>query len=189
MAEKLKVQLEDENGNIYYLHTDASVVFCENGESVQKKLNDKIEKSSIVQNATTTATDKVISAAVAKNLQDQITAQNTKMSIGVVQTLETGTTTSGSIKYCKKSGMVTFAVNATFGLHMSAWEQAPIGSALPSGYRPPFEITFPIDTENGITIKGIIDTNGQFKVYNNRAAGISAAWVAAACITYSAASV
>ncbi len=79
MADKLKVELQDENGNIYYLHTSADVVFCEDGTTVEAKLNGKIDKADIIQNATTAATDKVPSAAVAKNLQDQITAQNTKI--------------------------------------------------------------------------------------------------------------
>lgn len=78
MAEKLKVELSDDNGNVYYLHTDASVVFCEDGTPVETKLNQMLSKSDIVQNATTAATNKVPSAAVAKNLQDQITQQNTK---------------------------------------------------------------------------------------------------------------
>ena len=45
---------------------------------IKSALSLKFDKSNIVQNATTTATDKVPSAAVAKNLQDQITALNTK---------------------------------------------------------------------------------------------------------------
>ena len=77
MAEKLKVELQDENGNIYYLHTDASVVFCEDGKTVESKLALTVNESDIVNNATTAATDKVVSAAVAKNLQDQITKLNT----------------------------------------------------------------------------------------------------------------
>lgn len=80
MADKLKVELQDENGNIYYLHTSADVVFCEDGTTVEAKLNGKIDEADIIQNATTAATDKVPSAAVAKNLQDQITAQNTNLS-------------------------------------------------------------------------------------------------------------
>ena len=78
MAEKLLVQLEDSDGNIYYLHTSADVVFCEDGTSVQTKLAQKIEKADIIQNATTASTTKVVSASVAKNLQDQINEQNTK---------------------------------------------------------------------------------------------------------------
>ena len=79
MAEKLLVQLEDSVGNIYYLHTSADVVFCEDGISVQTKLAQKIEKADIIQNATTASTTKVVSASVAKNLQDQINEQNTNI--------------------------------------------------------------------------------------------------------------
>lgn len=82
MAEKLLVQLEDSVGNIYYLHTSADVVFCEDGISVQTKLAQKIEKADIIQNATTASTTKVVSASVAKNLQDQINEQNTNLSNG-----------------------------------------------------------------------------------------------------------
>ena len=84
MAEKLLVQLEDSVGNIYYLHTSADVVFCEDGISVQTKLAQKIEKADIIQNATTASTTKVVSASVAKNLQDQINEQNTKIGNRIV---------------------------------------------------------------------------------------------------------
>ena len=77
-AEKLLVELYDAYGNKYYLHTDASVVYCSDGETVESKLAKKIDKTAIVQNASTNATDKIVSAAVAKVLQDQITEQNTK---------------------------------------------------------------------------------------------------------------
>lgn len=127
MADKLLVELHDEEGNIYYLHTDASIVFCEDGQSVADKLvkmkgatataagasgfvpapaagaqgkylcgdgtwqtptdNTKIPTANIVQNATTAATDKVPSAAVAKDLQDQITQQNTKIDKSDIVTL------------------------------------------------------------------------------------------------------
>lgn len=86
MSELLKVQLEDENGNVYYLHTSADVVFCEDGQSVSAKLantiekaNSKIDKTAIVQNAVTADTDKVPSAAVAKDLQNQIKELNSAL--------------------------------------------------------------------------------------------------------------
>lgn len=85
MSEILKVKVQDENGNVFYIHTSADVVFCADGTSVQDRLGQKLDKSAIIQNATTAATDKVPSAAVAKNLQDQITQQNTNM-IGKNQT-------------------------------------------------------------------------------------------------------
>lgn len=78
MSEILKVKVQDENGNVFYIHTSADVVFCADGTSVQDRLGQKLDKSVIIQNATTAATDKVPSAAVVKDLQDQITQQNTK---------------------------------------------------------------------------------------------------------------
>lgn len=78
-AEKLLVELYDADGNKYYLHTDASVVYCSDGESVETKLSKKIDTAAIVQNAATNATNKIPSAAVAVELQRQITEQNTKM--------------------------------------------------------------------------------------------------------------
>lgn len=79
MSEILKVKVQDENGNVFYIHTSADVVFCADGTSVQDRLGQKLDKSVIIQNATTAATDKVPSAAVAKDLQDQINQQNTKI--------------------------------------------------------------------------------------------------------------
>lgn len=38
MAEILKIECQDENGNIYYSHTSADVVFCADGETVEQKL-------------------------------------------------------------------------------------------------------------------------------------------------------
>lgn len=38
MSNVLKVQVQDEAGNIYYLHTSADIVFCEDGTSVEEKL-------------------------------------------------------------------------------------------------------------------------------------------------------
>lgn len=46
--------------------------------------NGGVAKTDIVQNATTAATDKVPSAAVAKNLQDQLNALNTKNTASII---------------------------------------------------------------------------------------------------------
>ena len=85
MAEILKVQLEDSEGNVYYLTTNANNVFCSDGTSVQTKLNAKIDIANIINNVTTNDSNKVVSAAVAKNLQDQITNQN-KLLNTIIQT-------------------------------------------------------------------------------------------------------
>ena len=103
MAEKLLVQLEDSVGNIYYLHTSADVVFCEDGISVQTKLAQKIEKADIIQNATTASTTKVVSASVAKNLQDQINEQNTNMKQGGIRLIPWDQVNSSTINFADYS--------------------------------------------------------------------------------------
>ena len=37
-AQKLFVEVQDEQGNIYYVHTSSDVVFCADGETVEEKL-------------------------------------------------------------------------------------------------------------------------------------------------------
>lgn len=38
MSEKLKVELQDSEGNVYYLHTDSSVVFREDGTPIEDSI-------------------------------------------------------------------------------------------------------------------------------------------------------
>ena len=38
--EKYKVEVQDENGNIYYPHTEADVTFMKDGENVEDKINE-----------------------------------------------------------------------------------------------------------------------------------------------------
>ena len=45
MSQKLKVELQDENGNIYYLHTAADVVFLDDGTTVEAALEKKVNAS------------------------------------------------------------------------------------------------------------------------------------------------
>ena len=45
MSQKLKVELQDENGNIYYLHTAADVVFLDDGTTVEAALEKKVTAS------------------------------------------------------------------------------------------------------------------------------------------------
>lgn len=61
-------------GKKKYLNLEGLTYLC---SKIKDALTLKLDKSQIVQNATTAATDKVPSAAVAKNLQDQITQLNT----------------------------------------------------------------------------------------------------------------
>ena len=80
MSEILKVELQDEEGNTYYLKTDANNVYCTDGTSVQTKLNTKIDTANIVNNATTDDINKIVSAAVAKALQDQLNQLSNNLS-------------------------------------------------------------------------------------------------------------
>jgi len=77
--EKLLVELQDENGNIYYLHTDGRVVFCSDGESVESKLNKKVNAADIINNCTSTATNKPLAAAQGKTLWERITSVITSL--------------------------------------------------------------------------------------------------------------
>ena len=45
MSQKLKVELQDENGNIYYLHTAADVVYLDDGTTVETALEKKVTAS------------------------------------------------------------------------------------------------------------------------------------------------
>lgn len=68
-------------GKKKYLNLEGLTYLC---SKIKDALTLKLDKSQIVQNATTAATDKVPSAAVVKNLQDQITQLNTKIDNTVV---------------------------------------------------------------------------------------------------------
>ena len=158
MAEKLKVELQDENGNIYYLHTDASVVFCEDGTTVAEKLALTLNESDIVNNATTAPTDKVVSPAVAKNLQDQLTALNTKM------TFENWSSFNNAVMRCRYAGIL-FLVGSASDWTLVAKQYTTI-LTLPEGYRPQIEIPFVADSfGSGIQISGIIKPSGELQLY------------------------
>ena len=77
--EKLLVELQDEHGNIYYLHTDGRVVFCSDGEQVESKLNKKVNTADIINNCTSTATNKPLAAAQGKTLWERITSVITSL--------------------------------------------------------------------------------------------------------------
>ncbi len=72
MAQKLKVELQDSDGNIYYLHTAADVVFCGDGETVEHKLSNAIYKSNVINNCTSDDVDKPLAAAQGKTIWDKI---------------------------------------------------------------------------------------------------------------------
>lgn len=67
--------------------------------------------SDLVQNATTAATDKAVSAAVAKNLQDQINAQNTNMGeMRILRTVDSVVFSNGEAQITKNLSQYGTAV-------------------------------------------------------------------------------
>ena len=52
MADILKVELEDSDGNIYYLKTDSKSVYFEDGKSLEEKFGDVVMKSGESSNTT-----------------------------------------------------------------------------------------------------------------------------------------
>lgn len=72
MALKLKVELQDSDGNIYYLHTTADVVFCGDGETVEHKLSNAIYKSNVINNCTSEDVDRPLAAAQGKTIWNKI---------------------------------------------------------------------------------------------------------------------
>lgn len=53
-TEKLFVEVQDEEGNVYYVHTSADVVFCEDGKTVEEKLEGiKVFKTATADSAGT----------------------------------------------------------------------------------------------------------------------------------------
>lgn len=68
MATK-KIEIQDSNGNVYYPHTDASVV--KNGsKTVAEQLNEKVNKSSIINNCSVTEEGFALDARQGKRLRD-----------------------------------------------------------------------------------------------------------------------
>ena len=72
MPQLLKVQLEDEDGNIYYLHTSGDSVFLDDGRTVQAAIEQTVRQSAI-SNVQVNDSSKVPSAALAYAMQQQIT--------------------------------------------------------------------------------------------------------------------
>lgn len=70
MATK-KIEIQDSNGNVYYPHTEASVV--KNGsKTVAEQLNDKVNKTSIINNCNATEEGFVLDAMQGKYLNDKL---------------------------------------------------------------------------------------------------------------------
>ena len=80
MSQLLKVQLEDEDGNIYYLHTSGDSVFLDDGRTVQAAIEQTVRQSAI-SNVQVNDTSKVPSAALAYAMQQQITKNEDAISV------------------------------------------------------------------------------------------------------------
>lgn len=80
MSQLLKVQLEDEDGNIYYLHTSGDSVFLDDGRTVQAAIEQTVRQSAI-SNVQVNDTSKVPSAALAYAMQQQITENEDAISV------------------------------------------------------------------------------------------------------------
>ena len=80
MSQLLKVQLEDEDGNIYYLHTSGDSVFLDDGRTVQAAIEHTVRQSAI-SNVQVNDTSKVPSAALAYAMQQQITENEDAISV------------------------------------------------------------------------------------------------------------
>ena len=87
-------ELQDSDGNVVYPHTEASVVFCSDGESVQKKLASKsiealskiigVTDSTEVSNQNILATSKALN-----NLKTELNIDLNKISLGNLKQLRT----------------------------------------------------------------------------------------------------
>lgn len=167
MAEKLLVQLEDSVGNIYYLHTSADVVFCEDGISVQTKLAQKIEKADIIQNATTASTTKVVSASVAKNLQDQINEQNTKLIYGFNDAVTKATSAQiydySNIYIQGKIAIINLSVNIGRTSDLTQWNETIIGTI--STLKPKYQCVSVVSCQStGLCADIVLNTDGTIKL-------------------------
>lgn len=80
MSQLLKVQLEDEDGNIYYLHTSGDSVFLDDGRTVQAAIEQTVRQSAI-SNVQVNDSSKVPSAALAYAMQQQITENENAISV------------------------------------------------------------------------------------------------------------
>ena len=111
--------------------------------------------SDLVQNATTAATDKAVSAAVAKNLQEQINAQNTNIIDG---TYISAWSYVGKFSYNQKS--------CNFSFDFTAGTEIAIGTAIINNIPKPIHITtvpctiIKADTVTFVTSALVVNENG-----------------------------
>lgn len=157
--------------------TMRKVTFANLANWVKAKVN-ALTTSDVVNNATSTTTDKPASAAVAKSLQDQITALNSS----------TSTTSSvvTRLYFAKTGQLVTMSTGAVITARTwSAYETLEIGTA-PTGYRPAREVNFAVPaTDRSITLRLIVQPGGNVRIYNPGGAISTSVGVVVAGATYS----
>lgn len=142
MSQLLKVQLEDEDGNVYYLHTSGDSVFLDDGRTVQAAIEQTVRQSSI-SNVQINDSSKVPSAALAYAMQQQIT-ENEEAITGLnndhgltiaYPTILYGETPNWNKVYIRKQFNICI-INGTIRLPAdSAYNKKEL-FAFPDGYKP-----------------------------------------------------
>lgn len=118
----------------------------------------------VVQNATTAATDKLVSAAVAKDLQDQITEQNTNLTKKTITDLTESVTSGYTIRAMRSGNILQVVVNIPSGAN--GWSTA---GKIAQKYAP-FDLTpMAVRASSGgdnIKLQGLyVHTNGGIAGY------------------------
>lgn len=111
MATK-KIEIQDSNGNVYYPHTEASVV--KNGNTtVAAQLNEKVNKTAIINNCNVTEEGFIADARQLKYLFDLITKINNTTSYTTDLNIEKSIISkynSNTLNTPYKQGLVTAGI-------------------------------------------------------------------------------
>lgn len=111
MATK-KIEIQDSDGNVYYPHTDASVV--KNGsKTVAEQLNEKVNKTAIINNCNVTEEGFIADARQLKYLFDLITKINNTTSYTTDLNIEKSIISkynSNTLNTPYKQGLVTAGI-------------------------------------------------------------------------------
>lgn len=126
--------------------------------------NAKIDKSSIIQNATTTDTTKVVSAAVAKALQDQITEQNTNLTKIINSSDGTGLNYVVANFKLFGNGTKLCHVNTNFRGAMSKGTAYTSTNLIPTAYRPKFVVVNSFISATGVIFYFELHPTGEAKI-------------------------
>lgn len=146
----------DSNGTAYKIGMDNGELFLEELEEdtsepassrilqdIEDLQNNKINKTSIVQNTSVSDTDKVPSAAVTNSLQRQINEQNNNLTVQTVDltTVLTISNPKHTLQYAqamKYGNLITLTIRVVTNDKFSTTE--PPSFTLPIGYRPPIPV-------------------------------------------------